>query len=85
MSDEEHSDSEFYYPDEEQEEYDISFHKFLSNEEQPSELNEQQNTENSHEEIVNFMPYNKKLTDFVSLDSMGKYKTSLSLGQYSTL
>ena len=40
---------------------------------------EQQNTENSQEEIVNFMPYNKKLTDFVSLDSMGKYQTSVLL------
>ena len=29
MSDEEHSDSEFYYPDDEQEEYDTSFHQFF--------------------------------------------------------
>ena len=79
MSDEEHSDSEFYYPDDEQEEYDTSFHQFLSKEEQPSELYEQQNTENSQEEIVNFMPYNKKLTDFVSLDSTGKYQTLVLL------
>ena len=55
MSDEEHSDSEFYYPEDEQEEYDTNFHQFLSNEEQPSELFEQQNTENSQEEIDNFL------------------------------
>ena len=78
MSDEERSDGEFYYPDDEQEEYDTIF-QFLSSEEQPSELYEQQNTENSQEEIVNFMPYNKKLTDFVSLDSMGKCQTSVLL------
>ena len=36
MSEEEHSHSEFYYPEDEQEEYDTSFHQFLSNEEQPS-------------------------------------------------
>ena len=77
MSDEEHSDSEFYYPDDKEEEYDTSFHQFLSNEEQPSELYEQQNTENSQEDILDFMSYNKKLTDFVSLDSMGKYQTSV--------
>ena len=55
MSDEEHSDSEFYYPEDEQEEYDTNFHQFLSNEEQPSELFEQQNTENSQKEINNFL------------------------------
>ena len=33
MSDEEHSDSEFYNPEDEQEEYDTSLHQFLSNEE----------------------------------------------------
>ena len=39
MSDKEHSDcDEFYYPEDEQEEYDTSFHQFLSNKEQPSEL-----------------------------------------------
>ena len=54
MSDEEHSDSEFYHPEDEQEEHDTSFHQFLSNEEQPSELYEQQNTENSQEKIDNF-------------------------------
>ena len=79
MSGEKLSDSELYYPEDEQEEYDTSFHQFLSNEEQPSELYEQQNTENSQEEIVNFMPYDKKLTDFVRLDSMGKYQTSVLL------
>ena len=36
MSDEEHSDSEFYYPEDEQEEYDTNFHQFLSKGEQPS-------------------------------------------------
>ena len=79
MSNEEHSDSDFYYPENEQEEYDTSFHQLLSNKEQPSELYEQQNTENSQEEIVNFMLYDKKLTDFVSLDHMGKYQTSVLL------
>ena len=34
MSDEEHSDSEFCYPEDEQEEYDTNFYQFLSNEEQ---------------------------------------------------
>ena len=79
MSDEEHSDSEFYYPDDEQEEYNTGFHQFLSNEEQPSEFYEQKNTQNSQKEIVNFMPYNKKLTNFVSFDSMGKYQTYVLL------
>ena len=37
MSDEEHSDSEFYCPKDEHEEYDTNFHQFLSNEEQPSD------------------------------------------------
>ena len=55
MSDGEHSDSEFYYPEDEQEKYDTNFHQFLSNEEQPSELCEQQHTENSQEEIDNFL------------------------------
>ena len=55
MSDEEHSDSEFHHPEDEQEKYDTSFHQFLSNEEQPSELYEEQNTENSQEEIDNFL------------------------------
>ena len=54
MSDEEHSDSEFYHPDDKQEEHDPGFHQFLSNEEQPSELYEQQNTENSQEKTRNF-------------------------------
>ena len=90
MSGEKLSDSELYYPEDEQEEYDTSFHQFLSNEEQPSKLYEQQNTENSQKEIVNFMPYDKKLTDFVSFGQYGKISilglavlTSLSLGQYS--
>ena len=59
MSDEEHSDSEFYYPDDEQEKYDTNFHQFLSNEEQPSELCEQQNNENSQEEFDNFLKQQK--------------------------
>ena len=37
MSDEKHSDSEFYYLEDEQVEYDTNFHQFLSNEEQPSD------------------------------------------------
>ena len=52
MSDKEHSDSGFYHPEDEQEEYDAIFHQFLSNEEQPSELYEQQNTENSQEKLT---------------------------------
>ena len=55
MSDEEHSDSEFHHPEDEQVEYHTSFHQFLSNEEQPSELYEEQNTENSQEKIDNFL------------------------------
>ena len=64
MSENEHSDSEFCYPEDEQEEYDTNFHQFLSNEEQLGDWKYFKClsiTCTNCTSTVYFMPYNKKL------------------------
>ena len=89
MSDEEHSESEFYYPEVENEEYETDFYQF----------NEVYNpttvasSETARKKLTKFlficatdyMPYNKKLTDFDCLGCTEKYlyisRTALTLSQ----
>ena len=81
MSDKEHFDSEFYYPEDKQEEYDTSFHQFLSNEKQRSELYEHQNTENSQEKIDHFLKQQRSKNTLNKTSSDMKASTVISRRQ----